>query len=76
MASLLYKDFLIVAGADFEAPTRSWVSIVSVSWNAGGKQEIHFLSQTSERHDSPDDAVGFGLAVARAWVDYRLNGAE
>jgi hypothetical protein len=73
MATILYKDFLIVVGADFERVTQNWVSIVSISWDDGGKREIHFLTQATERHDNADDAVGFGLALGKAWVEKRLT---
>lgn len=73
MARLLYNDFLIVAGADFERLTGNWVSIVSITWSAGDRQEIHFLRQVNERHDNAQTAVDFGLAQGKAWVEERLK---
>jgi hypothetical protein len=73
MARLFYKDFLIVAGADFQRRTRSCVPIVPITWNADGKQEIHFITQANERHDNADDAVDFGLALGKAWIEEWLT---
>jgi hypothetical protein len=73
MARLLYNDFLIVAGADFLRVTGTWVSIVTISWSAGDKQEIYFLRQVNDRHESAQNAIDFGLARGKAWVEERLK---
>ena len=73
MATLTYRDHLIVAGVDFSGSTRSWLAKVSVSWNIPGSHGIHFITKLSEHYQSADDAVNSGLAVGRSWVDHRLT---
>jgi hypothetical protein len=70
MASLLYKDYLIVATADFDSATAQWVSFVTVSWKNDGRQELHTLNRLPNPFPSRWDAVAFGVEKGKAWVDY------
>jgi hypothetical protein len=74
LAYLLYKDFLIIAGADVEKSTGWWVPIASVSWaKADGKRGLHFFTRTTETYPTADDAVSFALTTAKTGVDQRLD---
>jgi hypothetical protein len=76
MATLTYRDHLIVAGVDFSGSTRSWLAKVSVSWNIPGSHGIHFITKLSEHYQSADDAVNSGFAVGKSWVDHRLKSKQ
>ena len=70
MANLFYKDFLILAGADFDRLTGQWVPIASVTWGTDtGKHGVHFLTNLSARYATADEAVSYGLTAAKNWVD-------
>ena len=73
MATLTYRNHLIVASADFSGTARTWLPKVSVSWNIPGSHGIHFVSNITERFNDADDAVDFGVALGKSWVDDRLN---
>ena len=76
MATLTYRDHLIVAGVDFSGTTRSWLAKVTISWNISGSHGIHFITKLSEHHQSADHAVNSGLADGKSWVDNRLKSVE
>jgi hypothetical protein len=74
MATVLYKDFIIIAGADVDKTTGRWVPIACVNWGtAKGKTGRHFLTQSEERYIKADDAVECGIKIAKTWVDRRVN---
>jgi hypothetical protein len=73
MATFTYRDHFIVAGVDFSAMAGTWLPKVSISWNTPGQHGIHFITKGSEGYQSASDAVDFGLAVGKSWVDDRLR---
>ena len=74
MANLLYRDFRIVADGDIDKANGQWIPIVSISWGSNdGKRGIHFLTNLSERFESSEHAVEFGLLTAKTWVNRRLD---
>jgi hypothetical protein len=73
MASLLYKDHLIVGYGIFEEATQLWIPTAIVSWEAGGSRELHSITDSPERFADQKAAENFALEMAKAWVDSRLS---
>lgn len=70
MASLLYKNYLIVASASLDEATQKWTPVVFVSWRTpDGKREFHTIEASLYRFDERTDAEAFGIQLAKSWVD-------
>jgi hypothetical protein len=73
MASLLYKDHLIVGYGVLEQATQLWIPTAIISWEAGGRRELHTITNSPERFADLKDAENFAIEMAKAWVDSRLQ---
>jgi hypothetical protein len=70
MAYLLYKDYLILAGADRDKFTNEWIPIASITWEKDtGKRALCFLTNLPERSTTADEAVSSALRAAKTWID-------
>jgi len=70
VASLLYKNYLIVATASFDENSQTWTPTVFVSWRTpDGKREFHTIESKAYRFDHRADAETFGIQLAKSWVD-------
>jgi len=70
MASLLYKDHLIVGYGIFEQASQRWIPTAIISWEAGGRREVQTIN-SPERFADLKDAENFAIEMAKAWVDSR-----
>jgi hypothetical protein len=76
MANLLYKNYVIIAGADLDKATGKWIPIASIGLaeqKAG--QRPHFLTGILKRYRTSDEAVDRGIVAGKAWVRARLKGS-
>jgi hypothetical protein len=75
MASLLYRNFLIVSAADRDTSEAVWIPLACVHWtNSNGRRAYHFFTDIHERFDNANDAVTFGIQTAQQWIDkYNQN---
>jgi hypothetical protein len=69
MASLLYKNRLIVALADLDPVTKLWTPAVTISWRTDAHEKLHTLDSLSDSFDNRWDAEAFGLERGKLWVN-------
>jgi hypothetical protein len=68
MATLLYKDFLIIATV--EAKANGWRSIVDIN---GPDPDSRVINDCSKSFQTEEEAETFGVDSAKAWVDERCK---
>jgi hypothetical protein len=73
MPSLLYRDYLIVASADFDEVTGRWTPSVIVTWNENGAQKLQTLDSLPIAFFRQSDAEMFGTERAKAWIDAQAS---
>jgi hypothetical protein len=69
MATLLYKDHLIVASADCNPADNEWIPMVTISWKNDGHQELHTLASPPNRFASRWEAEASGIEKGKTWID-------
>jgi hypothetical protein len=73
MANELYKDYLLISRAEYNAETGFWVPKINISWRAAkGGYHFHSLAGPSALFTAEQEAVAQGFLLARLWVDKRL----
>jgi hypothetical protein len=74
LANLLYKDFLIIAGADIDKVTGKWIPIASISLAKDhGRRRAHFLTDLPKRFTNSSRAVDFGVTAGKHWVNRHIK---
>jgi hypothetical protein len=69
-----YRNLLIMADAEYLHLTRKWAATASIGWaNKAGDRETKILTDLLYRSDSRESAIDFALAVAKRWVDNRVQ---
>ena len=71
-ASILYRDHLIVATAQFNPASKSWIGRADISSEYNGKGESHQLVGPKSRHSTERAAEYFMIFAARNWIEARL----
>jgi hypothetical protein len=72
MANLLYKEHLVVSSATFHPDEQRWIPSVIISWKIGRQHQFHDIKGLPNRFDAKEEAVNFGIELAKAWIDKRL----
>jgi hypothetical protein len=75
MATFLYKDFLIMATGLFEKDRRLWLPMVDISWWSAAGRGAHTVTDSVHTCATKQEAEGFAIEIAKAWVDARLRAA-
>jgi hypothetical protein len=74
-ASILYRDHLIVATAQFNRAANSWTGRADISSEYyNGKEESHQLIGPKNLHLT-ERAAEYMIAAARNWIEASLGGA-
>jgi hypothetical protein len=69
MPTLEYRIYSLISRTRFNCGRRFWLPRASVVWQENGALHVHSLDALDRAFISEQDALDFGFAVARAWVD-------
>jgi hypothetical protein len=72
MATVDYKNHLIVCSAKFDDATQTWLPSILITWKADNKQELHALNAVVKGFDNSQEAQALGIEVAKSWIDRRV----
>jgi hypothetical protein len=72
MASLFYKNRLIIVSAQFDEDAKSWFPMVDVSWGTDGQRGSHTMTGPLYHSDTWQDAERHTIELAKAWIDDHL----
>jgi hypothetical protein len=70
MANLLYRDYFIMAVADFDHTGECWNLSIDISWRIDGGRRFQML-RSSQPFKGKEQAESFGLDTGKAWIDER-----
>ena len=71
MASLLYKDCLIVVSAIYDEFTKCWSPVADISGGTDGDRGSHKITSPPTDFFNWSDAETYMLELAQAWIDDR-----
>ncbi len=73
MAALLYKDFFIIAMAQFDKDREPWMSVADISWHSASGYESHTIKDSVHCFGTKQEAEAFAIEAAKAWVGARVK---
>ena len=71
MASLLYKDCLILVFAIHDELTNSWIPVADINWGSDDARGSHRIASPTTHFKNWPDAEAHMLELAKAWIDDR-----
>jgi len=71
MASLFYKECLIVVFAIYDEFTKSWIPTADITWGTDGDRGSHTITSPPTHLNNWPDAKTHMSDLAKAWVDDR-----
>ncbi|HET8671539.1 MAG TPA: hypothetical protein VFM05_13190 [Candidatus Saccharimonadales bacterium] len=75
MASILYKNHLIVLSVEYEPRRFLWKPTATICWRLNRRQHFHILKNLLKCSSSME-AEQMGLEAAQSWIDAEGNIAE
>jgi len=75
LATLLYKDCLVIATGRFDKDKELWMPIVDISWHSTTGRESHTIEDSVHCFGTKQEAEAFAVEDAQAWVDVRIKAA-
>ena len=69
MATLLYRDYLIVASTDRVETTGAWTLWVGVYRSCNGEYQSKVLNSMIDTFETKHEAETFGLQMGKEWID-------
>lgn len=73
MANQLYKRHTVISTCTYNGETERWVPNVSIAWSdKRGNFHFHRFDGPATFFQSAEDAVSYGLSLARLWVNDKL----
>ncbi len=69
MALVEYGRYTLISRPHFDASLRAWVPYASIYWHVDDGFRCHRLTDFNDTFSGQEEAVAFGFAAARAWID-------
>jgi hypothetical protein len=69
MALVEYGRYTLISRPHFDASLRVWVPYASIYWHVDDGFRCHRLTDFNDTFSGQEEAVAFGFAAARAWID-------
>ncbi len=69
MANLFYNDRLIIAYASMNQSTKRWSPGAEITWKRDGERHSHTIGGLEDQFKTCDEAEGFAINLAKAWID-------
>ena len=75
MATLFYRDFFIIAMAQFDKQKELCMPVAGIGWHSTIGHEFHTIQDSVHCFPTKQEAEAFALEAAKAWIDARLKAA-
>ena len=69
MAAEEYGKYILVSRPQHIEQLQAWMPYASVGWLDGRQWEYHQLKDLNRIFDTEEQALAFGFAAARRWID-------
>ena len=73
VANELYKGHGLKSTSRYNSETDGWVPSISISWSEGESIHFHTFDGPPKSFVTVEDAVAYGLMLARLWVNKELQ---
>ena len=69
MPAMEYGNYIVVSMPKHREDLAAWIPFAMVAWLNGRNWEYHELKDLDNIFDAEEEALAFGFAAARAWID-------